>query len=248
MGVCRVLPVEANDGPTNMALDEALLDSVADDPASAALRLYTWSEPSLSLGYFQPIAWAEAEPRWRGVPIVRRPSGGGALWHDAEVTYAVVIPRDHPLARRTADLYRAVHDAIARLLTSIGLDAQRRGELETSDGAEKPFLCFADRDAEDVVVGRAKLVGSAQRRRAGAVLQHGSVLLGGSRVTPELPGAVDLAGIPLDLDAWAQALAGAIPPALGLDPVASALTAEERARADRLAEGVYRNPAWTRKR
>jgi lipoate-protein ligase A len=248
MGACRVLPVEANDGPTNMALDEALLDSVANDPRVAALRLYTWSEPALSLGYFQPIARAEAEPRWRGVPIVRRPSGGGALWHDAEVTYAVVIPRDHPLARRTADLYRAVHDAIARLLGSIGLEARRRGEAEGDGTGDRPFLCFADRDAEDVVVGRAKLVGSAQRRRAGAVLQHGSVLLARSPTTPELPGAADLAGVSLDINAWARALAGAIPPALGLEPVASILTAEERARAARLAQDVYRNPAWSRKR
>src|SRR5947209_20176933 len=89
----RVLPHESGDGPWNMALDEALLDSVAADPSRAVLRTYSWSVPTLSLGYFQRFAESQADPRWRSVPIVRRPTGGGALWHDREVTYAVVIPR-----------------------------------------------------------------------------------------------------------------------------------------------------------
>src|SRR5689334_9170111 len=79
---CRLLPHEVRSGPANMALDEALLDAVDAEPSSAVLRTYGWSEPTLSLGYFQAIAEAEADPRWRDVPIVRRPSGGGALWHD----------------------------------------------------------------------------------------------------------------------------------------------------------------------
>lgn len=249
MLACRVVPLEAGDGPTNMALDEALLESVAADPSMAVVRTYTWSVPTLSLGYFQPIARAEAEPRWRDVPIVRRPSGGGALWHDREVTYAVVVPKGHPLSRRTGDLYRAVHGAIAGLLIERGIDARRRGEDEaTSPGADAPFLCFADRDAEDVVAGRFKLVGSAQRRRSGAVLQHGSVLLARSPVTPELPGAADVSDVAADPVSWASLLGEAIPRALGLEPNGADLSADERRRADAMAEKVYRDPAWTRKR
>jgi lipoate-protein ligase A len=231
-----------------MALDEAMLEAVADDPSSALLRTYAWSVPTLSLGYFQPVARAEAEARWRGVPIVRRPTGGGALWHDREVTYAVVVPRDHPLARRSADPYRAVHASIAGLLGESGLEARRRGEEGARTWDEKPFLCFADRDAEDVVVGHAKLVGSAQRRRAGAVLQHGSVLLARSPATPELPGAADLAGAAADPESWARALAVAIPEALGLESAETMIGDDLRLRAAALAEEVYRNPAWTRKR
>ena len=249
MRSCRVLPHEAGDGPANMALDESLLESVADDPSAAVVRTYSWSVPTLSLGYFQPIARAEAEPRWRGVPIVRRPTGGGALWHDREVTYALVIPKDHPLARRSADLYAAVHAAIAGLIGTIGLDARRRGESGPPiGGAEPPFLCFADRDPEDIVAGTSKLVGSAQRRRAGAVLQHGSILLGRSPVTPELPGVADLAGTAADPIAWAGRLAGAIPSALGLEAIDGRISAEERRRAGAMAGAIYRNPAWTRKR
>jgi lipoate-protein ligase A len=243
---CRALPFEPSDGPGNMALDEALLDAVAEGASPAVVRTYGWSVPTLSLGYFQPIARAEADPRWRGAPIVRRPTGGGALWHDREVTYAAVIPASHPLARRTADLYRAIHAAIAGLLVDIGLDAGRRGEAAPT--GEKPFLCFADRDAEDVVSGPIKLVGSAQRRRSGAVLQHGSILLARSPETPELPGVADLAGLDVDAPAWSRRFAEAIPRALGLDATPDEPTRAERERAGRLAEELYRNPSWTRRR
>lgn len=247
---CRVVPPEAADGPTNMAIDEVLLDSVAADPTRAVLRLYTWSGATLSLGYFQPIALAEADPRWRGVPLVRRSTGGGALLHDREVTYALVVPSSHPLSRRSPDLYRAVHEAISGLLDASGLAASRRGESGARPpDAPKPFLCFADRDAEDVVSGRVKLVGSAQRRRAGAVLQHGSLLLGRSPAAPELPGLADLAPV-IDPDpaAWAHRLARAIPASIGVRPEPGPLAEAERRAADRVADAIYRNPDWTRKR
>src|SRR5688572_18940982 len=124
---CLVLPVEIADGATNMALDEALLDEVADDPTHAVLRTFGWSAPTLSLGCFQKVADAEADPRWRGAPIVRRPTGGGAIWHHHEVTYTVVVPGDHPLARHAVDLYRATHAAIADVLGTQGIAAGRRG-------------------------------------------------------------------------------------------------------------------------
>jgi lipoate-protein ligase A len=244
---CRVLPFETADGPMNMALDEALLDSVASG-SPAVLRTYGWSEPTLSLGYFQPIARAEAEPRWRDVPIVRRPTGGGALWHDLEVTYCIVVAACDPLARRSADLYRAVHVAIAGLLDESGLNAARRGEAVATSDSSKPFLCFLDRDAEDVVSGSIKLVGSAQRRRAGAVLQHGSLLLARSSRTPELPGLAELSGLAADTLAWSQRLLEVIPTALGLEASSGILSDEERVRACDLAVEIYRQKAWTRKR
>src|SRR6516162_5688804 len=111
--ICRQLPHEQGDGPTNMALDEALLNSVAADPSMAVMRTYEWSVPTLSLGYFQSMEEVDSDPRWSSVPIVRRPSGGGALWHDLEVTYAVVVPGDHPATRPSRSLYRTIHQAIA---------------------------------------------------------------------------------------------------------------------------------------
>src|SRR4051812_21709386 len=97
---CRVLPHQVADGPTNMGLDLALLNAVEAEPVGAVLRTYEWSEPTLSLGYFQKVEAARADPRWRDLPVVRRLSGGGALLHDREITYALVMPRSHPLAGR----------------------------------------------------------------------------------------------------------------------------------------------------
>jgi len=243
---CLVLPHAAAGGPANMALDEAILEAVAADGTTAAMRTYEWSEPTLSLGYFQRVAEAEADPRWRGVPLVRRPTGGGAIWHDRELTYAVALPAAHPRSRRPADLYRAVHGAIAGALRGRGVPARRRGPSEAP--AQRPFLCFADRDPEDVVAPAAKVVGSAQRRRAGAILQHGSILLARSPTTPELPGVADLADASADAADWVELLRATLLEALDLAAVEGGPPPGLHAQAEDLAGRIYRSPHWTRRR
>lgn len=250
--ICRVLPHIIAAGPANMALDEALLDCVSDEnPGEAVFRTYGWSEPTLSLGYFQSIAEVRAGSRWAGAALVRRPTGGGAIWHEHEVTYALVLPRTHPLGRRAADLYQAVHGAIAALLMEVGAAARRRGSPEipgTEKNSHRPFLCFTDHDPEDIVVDGIKLVGSAQRRRPGAILQHGSVLLARAEATPELPGLAELVA-PADPGTdWPARLQQSVPTALGLVPRPGALKAAEQARALELERRVYREPSWTCKR
>ena len=246
---CIVLPHEAADGPSNMALDEALLDFVALNPTSAALRTYEWTAPTLSLGYFQSYREIEADPRWAGVPIVRRPTGGGALWHDREITYAAVVPGDHPAARPSRELYRIIHAAIVEELRSLGITAGRRGDGPPGEfSAGRPFLCFTGRDSEDIIVNGSKLVGSAQRRRSGAVLQHGSLLLGRSARTPELPGLSDLASVATDAPAWSERLRSVLPRALGLRPVTDRPPTEVSRRAEALVSGRYADRSWTRRR
>jgi lipoate-protein ligase A len=246
---CRILPHEIGDGASNMAFDEALLDFVAADPSMAVARTYEWSRPTLSLGYFQSIAETKADRRWHDVPIVRRPTGGGALWHDLEVTYAVVIPGDHPAARPSRALYGAIHRAIADHLNILGMPAHRRGDLESARVPEnRPFLCFTDRDAEDIVFREFKIVGSAQRRRSGAVLQHGSLLLRRSRRTPELPGLSDLAPLSSDPSIWGEILRSILPRALGFASMSEDVPAEVRRRAEFLVAEVYGDESWTRRR
>jgi lipoate-protein ligase A len=247
--VCRILPQEDSDGPINMARDEAMLDAVAAEPHSALFRTYGWTEPTLSLGYFQSVSEVEADPRWLGVPIVRRPTGGGAIWHHHEVTYALAVPRDHPLATRTIRLYEAVHSAIAGVIRERGVEVRRRGEVPSErEGGRRPFLCFNDSDPEDLVVGASKVVGSAQRRRSGILLQHGSLLLGRSEQSPELPGLGDLAGVATDRCEWAKELCARVPQALGFLPEASEWTEAILSRARLLEQTVYRERAWTRRR
>ncbi|MFO0957921.1 MAG: biotin/lipoate A/B protein ligase family protein [Isosphaeraceae bacterium] len=235
-------PHRASDGATNMAVDEALLERA--ELGEAWIRTYTWDRPTLSLGYFQEWAWIGRESRWQGVPVVRRPTGGGALWHDREITYAVALPKGHPLARHHVALYEAIHDAIASRIRSLGIAADRRGP-SADPGRIKPFLCFEDRDPSDVVSGPTKLVGSAQRRRSGAILQHGALLLGRSPITPELSGLIDLnptaPGYPSE---WLEA---AILEACGLEPREVGWEAIPADRIERLRER-HQDPAWLRKR
>ncbi len=244
--ICRILPHASANGVTNMAIDHALLNSVDTDPSSAVLRFYGWTEPTLSLGYFQSIAEARSEPRWRGVPTIRRSSGGGALLHDHELTYALVVPRSHPFALRPSALYRTIHSAIASALVAAGYPAARRGE--TTAKPDRPFLCFLDHDSEDILVSGTKVVGSAQRRRPNAVLQHGSILLAQSRLTPELPGLRELAVLSANADDLANRLSLALPEALGMLPCTGTMTVAEIDSAGVLEETVYAAESWTRRR
>jgi lipoate-protein ligase A len=232
-----------------MALDEAMLEASARGEA-AYLRCYGWTEPTLSLGYFQRIAEARGDPRFRGRPIVRRPTGGGAIWHDRELTYAIAVPPGSPLARPNTALYRAVHGAIAGLLADRGIPARRRGDQPPEIVGEpgRPLLCFAGRDPEDLVFGNVKVVGSAQRRRGGAVLQHGSILLARSPDVPELPGLCDVADVPSAPEAWEPPVRRAIIDALALEPTAIGPADPLRDRAGQLEISIYRGAAWTEAR
>jgi len=244
---CHVLPYELGDGPANMALDEALLDVVAAGKEVAFLRTYGWTIPTLSLGYFQHLALAQSELRWRKVPTVRRLSGGGAIWHHHEVTYAVVVPASHPLARPSTKLYSAVHAAIAETLAELGVRAFLRGDALNSRNCEpiQSLLCFTHTNSQDIVTSGVKIAGSAQRRRGGAVLQQGSVLLAQSCGTPELLGVCDVADLTAEPRDWSDRLLKRIPHALGLQPVEVGVPAGVRVRATELERARYRDSAWT---
>jgi lipoate-protein ligase A len=246
---CLVLPYSVADGSANMAADEAMLEAAALG-GPAILRFYSWAVPTLSLGYFQRIDRMRADPRWRGVPLVRRPTGGGAIWHDRELTYAIAVPPGFPLGRPSTALYRAVHEAIASELADRGLPARRRGQPgeEQRSGPDRPFLCFTDSDPDDIVSNGHKVVGSAQRRRGGAVVQHGSVLLARSPVAPELPGVSDLARLPDRPHEWEGPLLQRIAAVLGLRATPGAWPAPLRERSLALEASRYRSPAWTEAR
>jgi lipoate-protein ligase A len=248
MNVCHVYPYEIASGPANMALDEALLDAVAGlGQQTAVLRTYGWSEPTLSLGYFQPLAQVQADSRWRNLPIVRRPTGGGAIWHHHELTYALALPREHPLARPGSRLYREIHGAIMDGLVGFGIRADRSGEVFPPADCERsrPLLCFTDRSPEDILFQGVKVVGSAQRRRGGAILQHGSILLARSSQTPELEGLCDVADLSSDPWEWSVWLARWIGRAVGEHRLALQIPEAIRALAREREICRYRDPAWT---
>jgi lipoate-protein ligase A len=156
-----------------MAADEALLDSVAAG-APPALRLYRWAAPALSLGRFQPDDDVDVDACTRlGVEVVRRPTGGQGLLHGADLTYAVAMPRPEGAPGGVDAVYTALAGALIAGLARIGVPAA----IARHDGPAGP-VCFAGQQGADLRVGDRKVCGSAQVRRDGAVLQHGSILLG----------------------------------------------------------------------
>lgn len=195
---------EPADGPRNMAADE-LLAAEALARGTICMRLYGWKPATVSLGGFQRGAEAKAEPSIAGVPLVRRPSGGGAIVHGSDLTYAAAVPKSHPWGGRPQLLYDALHEALCRALGQFGVEAAlwRPAETTGAAGSAEPFFCFDRRSSGDVVMwgreavgGRGhKVMGSAQRRLAATVLQHGSLLLRRNVAVPAAashPGLDDL--------------------------------------------------------
>lgn len=159
------------DAAGQMAADLALLGEVVAG-ASPALRLYRWSPPALSLGRFQPDDDVDrAACRALGVEIVRRPTGGRALLHGSDLTYAVAMPR--PQARASVDaVYRLLAGGLTAGLAHLDVEAA----VARAGGPAGP-VCFASQQGADLRVGDRKLCGSAQVQRDGVVLQHGALLL-----------------------------------------------------------------------
>ena len=186
-----IIDPQPNTGSWNMAVDEALLESSMES-GSATLRWYRWREPTVSLGYFQMENELANAGRLNELPRVRRLSGGGALVHDRELTYSLTLPATQQVLERPIELYDIVHRAFIKVLNSRGAPVQLRGL--TIKQKNEPLLCFTREDEHDLILFGHKILGSAQRRRRGAVLQHGGLLLGASSLTPELLGISDLAG------------------------------------------------------
>jgi lipoate-protein ligase A len=185
---CRLLPFETGSGPHNMACDEAMLATAKN--GTPCLRFYTWSEPTLSLGYFQPAAVRSSDPRWANLPFVRRPSGGAALVHHHELTYALAMPADVP---HPSSWLARMHKVIAAALGRLGAPC----ELVCSRSESRAVgsdLCFRQPTAGDVLCQNAKIVGSAQRKHRHGLLQHGAILLARSPHAPEVAGILELSG------------------------------------------------------
>ena len=168
-------------GARNMARDVAMLEAVADGEAPPALRLYGWHPPCLSLGRHQGIEAADLEfCRAEGVDVVRRPTGGRALLHHLELTYAVIAPLNQgPLPRGLQEAYRTICAALVRAMRALGVDAELTGgEVNLQLPNPKTTIpCFEAPAGGEVVVGSRKLIGSAMRAHGGAILQHGAILL-----------------------------------------------------------------------
>lgn len=243
----RLLLSPPADGPTNMAVDAALLRCLVEG-SMPTLRFYSWSSPTLSLGYFQPLKRRGEHPSSRGLAVVRRASGGGAIVHDHELTYSLVMPARLLTSAASTALYGVMHGAIINAFAEAGVQLKRFAGQETVCDGGEPFLCFQRRTAADVMLGGYKVLGSAQRRGRHGVLQHGSLLLAASTAAPELPGIADLCGRSSEPQELGQRIAAALTEPLGLTWHAGQLTEAEIEAAEQLHASKFANPKWNAKR
>jgi lipoate-protein ligase A len=234
-------------GAWQMAVDEALLESAADG-AGDTLRVYGWAEPTLSLGYFQDYAERTTHRASQNCALVRRQTGGGAILHDRELTYSLAVSVEHPLAEDALRLYNTVHQTLIESLQEFQIRARLCAAGAPSTGVMQPFLCFQRRTIGDILLGEAKICGSAQRRRRGAVLQHGSLLWAGSPQAPELPGIEELTGNRVNQAEFTMAWRLRLIEAFGLELDRRGLTSTELDLVRSLAVEKYDCARWNRRR
>lgn len=245
-----------------MALDEAMLRARIRDAAPPTIRFFSWNPPTVSLGYGQRLDVRINVDACRevGVGLVRRPTGGSAIYHDTlerEVTYSVVARvGDFEGSGDLLETYRWIGAGLTAGLRRLGVAAEMV-PVKRSDPLAPPAFCFARTGSYEIEVGGKKLVGSAQRRQAGAFLQHGSVLLGADVAPLRLlfPGEGDpLAGMTTleaelrrrpTFDETIEALAAGFRETHGLDLVAGGLTRDEEQLTERLVRAKYGTESWT---
>ena len=256
----RLLVSAPADGATNMAIDEALWRGRQAGDAPPTLRLFAWAPPTVSLGYGQPLGDDVDVTACRalGVGLVRRPTGGSAIYHDGperELTYSVAATAaDLGIGPDLLETYRWIGRALLRGLRALGAPAALVPERPPAGPA--PAFCFARTGVFEIEVAGRKLVGSAQRRQGDSFLQHGAVLLGvdAERVRALFPTTRDPLATLTTLEAAlgrrpafgevADALAEAFAREHGLALTPGGLSAGEDARVQRLVSERYASPAW----
>ena len=256
-------------GAWNMAVDEALLEGMNAENALPALRLYAWSPPCLSLGYAQPAGDVDqAALRQRGWEMVRRPTGGRAILHTDELTYAVIGPHNEPrLAGSVLESYQRLSRALLDALHRLQVPAHSQAQALIPPGSDpKGAVCFEVPSNYEITVDGKKLIGSAQARRRDGVLQHGSLPLTGDlqritqalvfpdaasrqaaarRLTDRATTVAESLGVQVTWEAAAQAFVDAFQDKLNIRFIEREFTSQECQRAEALIAEKYANPAWT---
>lgn len=259
----------------NMAADEALLLSQANSSAPPALRLYGWRPAAISLGYFQK---ADKEIDFtacaqRGIDVVRRLTGGRAVLHDAELSYSITISEDHPLVPPTITAaYLLFSKALLAALRELGIDAHMtmpQAAYSQSRSRAMSAACFDAPSYYEITVQGRKLVGSAQVRKNGLLLQHGSILLDFSAdtlasvlrtrsiedrermsnmLTKRATSLSEQLGRKITWEQVAAVIEQAFAATLDINFTTDELSAHEKALAKELAATKYSQDSWNRMR
>jgi lipoate-protein ligase A len=255
-------------GARNMAIDQAILEAVIEGSSQPTLRFYGWSPPCLSLGRSQHLSEVDLVACGRaGIDAVRRPTGGRAILHIDELTYSVaLLQTDARTEGGIVEGYRRLSEGLLAGLQLLGVPAVQ-AKNSRSPGSRATAVCFETPADYEITVDGRKLVGSAQWRAQGGVLQHGSLPLWGDigRIVDYLPysdteresqrrrvhqKAITLeeaVGRLISYEQVAEALAEGFSHALNIRLVDGPLTPTELALGARLQSERYASPEWTRR-
>ena len=249
-----------------MAVDAAILSAVGRDEAPPTLRLYRWDPPCLSLGYSQPFSDLDQDQlRSRGWDVVRRPTGGRAILHTDELTYAVIGPKTDPrLKGGLMESYRRLSKALFESLIILGLPVQVHSG-KNPDSINHP-VCFENPSDFEITVEGKKIIGSAQARKKEGILQHGTLPLKGdltriiqvlkysnSDQRDQAAGVLlqkaatvkTVLGREVSWDEAATAFQTGFQNSLNLNFAQSDLSSSEKEAAQLLAKTQYSDPRWT---
>lgn len=266
----RLIYDQPTHGARNMAVDEAIMSAVARAESLPTLRFYAWEPACLSLGYGQP--WRDADLEriaTHGWHLVRRITGGRAILHADELTYSIAVPTEHPLAQGTiVESYRRISQALSAALITLGMTPQSK-RLEKGAKGSGPVCFEMPSHYEITTVDRRKMIGSAQVRRKGVVLQHGSIPLDGdlARICEALHFDDDtdrkaaklkvrsraatlseaLGERPVTWGQVADAVADGFREVFGAEFVADTISDRETDHAEQLEHEVYANDEHTRR-
>lgn len=242
--------------------------SVAEGETPPTLRLYAWDPPCLSIGYAQPVADVDQKMLHNfGWDLIRRPTGGRAILHTDELTYAVVASKtDAHVSGGVLESYHRISRGLVAALTLLGLSVEVQPDVPVPEGQRSNPVCFQVPSAYEITVGGRKLIGSAQVRRRGGVLQHGSLPLRGditricqvlsfkdeparsqaSQFLRDRAGTVEeLLGTSTTWGHVAEALIQGFSEALDIDLELGSPSESELVQAKRLASSCYADPKWT---
>lgn len=245
----RLLLTEFNTGSWNMAVDEAVLEAVAEGKQLPTLRLYGWSPSAVTIGYFQSLdEEIDSEVcKKDGVPVIRRITGGGAVYHDKEITYSFIIPENHGLiVKDILASYKQISQGVIEGLKEFGLDVQ--------------FVPL-----NDLIISDKKVSGNAQTRKQKIILQHGTLLLDVdvrkmfsllkvsdekirdkmiTNVEERVTSLKQQLGKEVSFAAVQAALIQGFSSALDVEFVPSVLSSEEQKRALEIQQEKYANEQW----
>jgi lipoate-protein ligase A len=259
--IWRLLNTGHLDGAMNMAIDEAISRAVQSGLVLPTLRFFGWQPACLSLGQAQPGADVDRDTcRSLGVDVVRRPTGGRAILHTDELTYSVIAPENEPRVQGTlVDSYRNLSEGLLNGLMLLGVPTRQVERPDAHDRDQGP-VCFEVPSNYEIVFDGKKLVGSAQMRKSGVVLQHGSIPLCGdiTRISQCLTGRPDpvrvrqrattveaAIGRVVDYESAARSMTDGFACSLDLDLQPGELTSQECGWADELRRDKYAAESWT---